>query len=73
MSPLVFHRINIPGEVLPYILAIYIYISVCARPGVCAAPKGSGFGPFWSEMPILVWNRVWFSRELRECMNEDIV
>ena len=21
------------------------------------------------QLPILVWNRVWFSRELRECMN----
>ena len=37
------------------------------------------FGPFWSEsgyvytLPILVWNRVWFSRELREHMNEVIV
>ena len=32
-------------------------------------PKGLGiFGPFWSEntLPILVWNRVWFLRELRE-------
>ena len=27
-----------------------------------------GFGPCWSEntLPILVWNRVWFSREQRE-------
>ena len=38
---------------------------------VCAAPKGRVFAPFWSEkraktLPILVWNRVWFSRELRE-------
>ena len=32
--------------------------------------------PFWSEnenRPILVWNQVWFSRKLRECMNLFIV
>jgi len=32
------------------------------------------FGTFWSEngryiLPILVWDRVLFSRELRDCMN----
>ena len=29
------------------------------------------FGPFWSEttLPIFVWNRALFSREIRECMN----
>ena len=41
---------------------------------VFAAPKGMVYGPFgWSEntLPILVWNRVWFSRNLRErtCTN----
>ena len=38
---------------------------------VRAAPTGRVFALFWSEngyTPILVWNRVWFSRELRECM-----
>ena len=45
---------------------------------VCAAPKGRVFAPFWSEkraktLPILVWNRVLFSRELPECMNIFIV
>ena len=45
---------------------------------VCAAPKGRVFAPFWSEkraktLPILVWNRILFSRELRECMNIFIV
>ena len=40
-----------------------------------AAPSGGVFAPFESEntLPILVWNRVWLSRELRECMNEFIV
>ena len=37
-----------------------------------------GVGPFWSENGytlclFLVWNLVWFSRELREHMNEVIV
>ena len=37
-----------------------------------------GVGPFWSENRytlclFLVWNLVWFSRELREHMNEVIV
>ena len=46
---------------------------------VCTSPKGVVFGPFlvWKRvytLPILVWNRpVWFSRELRECMNVFIV
>ena len=45
---------------------------------VCAAPKGRVFAPFWSEkraktLPILVWNRVLFSRKLPECMNTFIV
>ena len=43
-----------------------------ARKGY-AAPGGKGFERFWSEkkartLPISVWNRVWFSRELRVCM-----
>ena len=40
--------------VLPYISHIGMY-----------RPKGRVFGPFWSEntLPILVWNRVWFSRD----------
>ena len=31
-------------------------------------PKGRALGSFWSKntLPLLVWNRVWFSRELRE-------
>ena len=41
--------------------------------GMC---RHSGEG-FWAvlvwkwvyTLPILVWNRVWFSRELRQCMN----
>ena len=43
--------------------------------GICR-PKGYGF---WPEnggvyiLPILVWNRVWFSRELRERVNLVIV
>ena len=38
---------------------------------VCAAPSGRVFAPFWTEngYTLLVWNRVWFLRELRECMN----
>ena len=40
-------------------------------------PKGSGFEPFCLKTGIhfapLVWNRVWFSWELWECMNVDIV
>ena len=37
---------------------------------VCAAPSGRVFGPFWTENGYAqVWNRVWFSRELRERMN----
>ena len=55
------------GRVLPYIN----YISMC---------RSIGWG-FWAvlvwkrvyTLPILVWNRVWFSRELRECMNVFIV
>ena len=35
------------------------------------------FAPFWSEngytLCLLVWNLVWFSRELRECLNLFIV
>ena len=46
-----------------------------------AFSEGGGGGgmvsaPFWSEnenRPILVWNQVWFSRKLRECMNLFIV
>ena len=52
--------------VLPYIGHIGTY-----------RPKGCGF---WAvlvrkqvyTLPILVWNRAWFLRELRECMNEMI-
>ena len=52
---------------------------------ICAAPWGRVFAPFWSEnrytagipsippLPILLWNQVWFLRELRECMNVFIV
>ena len=39
---------------------------------VCAAPKGRIWGPFGLKTgiePISVWHRVWFSRELLECMN----
>ena len=42
---------------------------------MCAAPLGRVFAPFWSEngyafCPFLSGsNRVWFLRELRECMN----
>ena len=42
---------------------------------VCAAPSGRVFAPFWSEngyTPILVWNRVWFLRELRPGVYERI-
>ena len=45
------------GEVLPYI----------SCRGVCANPKSMVF------YTILVWNRVWFSRKLQECMNILIV
>ena len=45
---------------------------------VCAAPKGRVFVPFClikgiDFIPILVWNRVWFSNELHESMNLFIV
>ena len=43
---------------------------------VCAAPSGRVFAPFWSEngyTPILVWNRVWFLRELRPGVYERTV
>ena len=45
---------------------------------VFAAPKGRVCGPFWwseNTLSILVWNRVWFSRNLRErtCTNVFIV
>ena len=43
----------IRGGVLPYISHID-----------CDATKATGL-----TLSILVWNRVWFSRELRECMN----
>ena len=44
---------------------------------VCAAPMRRVFAPFWSEngsrlCPVWFgnfWNRVWFSRKLRESMN----
>ena len=56
--------------VLPYIR----HIGMCRQP----KPKGVVFTPFWSEngfyaLPIFVWNRVWFWRELREWMNVFIV
>ena len=38
--------------------------------------KGMVSAPVWSEngnRPILVWNQLWFSRKLRECMNLFIV
>ena len=55
------------GGVLPYIIHI----------GMCR-PKGYGFGAFlvWKQiytLPIWVWIRVWFSRELRERTNVFIV
>ena len=45
---------------------------------VFAAAKGIVYGPFWwseNTLPILVWNRVWFSRNLgeRTCTNVFIV
>ena len=55
------------GRRLPYIS----YIGMC-RPigkGVCAVLVWKGV----YTSPILVLNRVWFSRELRECMNVFIV
>ena len=57
------NNVNIARGVLPYIS----YIGMCR-------PIGSGFWAVvvWKRvytLPILVWNRVWFSRELRECMN----
>ena len=41
-------------------------------------PKGMVIAPFWSEKgyrlrPFLVWNRVWFSWELWECLNVFVV
>ena len=53
-----------PVGVLPYISHIK----------VCAVPKGKVFVLFWSEngyrlQPVLVWNRIWFSRKLGECMS----
>ena len=46
-----------------------IYVS---HIGMCR-PKGKVFALLWSEngyrLLIFVWNRVWFSRELRECTN----
>ena len=44
--------------------------------GAVGGSKGMVSAPFWSENgngPILVWNQVWFSRKLRECMNLFIV
>ena len=44
---------------------------------ICAAPWGRLLSFLvWkgvNTLPILVWNRVWFSRELRECMKVFIV
>ena len=59
-----------PGGVLPYLSHI----------GMCP-PSSRVFAPFFGlkfkkqvyTLAILVWNRVWFSRELRECMNVFIV
>ena len=50
---------GVVGGVLPSISHI----------GMCR-PKGYGF---WAHMPILVWNRVLFSRELQESMNVVII
>ena len=57
-----------PGGEYSLISAVYVF----------AAPKGMVYGPFWwseNTLPILVWNRVWFSRNLRErtCTNVFIV
>ena len=52
------------GGVLPYIS----YIGMCR-------PSSRIFAPFLSEsgtvytLPVLVCNKVWFLRELRDCMN----
>ena len=48
------------------------------KPNTCAAQKGRVFAAFWSEnryRPCLFWSgyRVWFLRELRECMNVFII
>ena len=55
-----------PGEVLPYISHGGMY-----------RPKGYAFAPFGLktgiDFPILVRNQVWFSRELRECINVSVV
>ena len=56
-----------PGGALPFI----------SFWGMCR-PIGSGFCAVlvWKQvytLPILVWNRVWFLRELRDCMNVLIV
>ena len=61
------HRTSGGGGVLPYINHI----------GMCR-PKGWGFCTIlvWKRvytLSILVWNLVWFSRELRECLNLFIV
>ena len=49
------------------ILACISHIDMCR-------PEGHGFcailGLKTDVLPILVWKRVWFSRELRECMND---
>ena len=49
---------QVGGGGLPYIR----YIGMCRL-------KGYGFGPFWSELSIVVLNRVSFSREQRERIN----
>ena len=55
------------GGVFPYIS----HVGICASKGVILAPFSSEKGH--RLCPFYVWNRVWFSRELRECMNVFIV
>ena len=70
----------------PVLVKIYRDLSATFFPGVLpytshidiCRPKGCGFWAFlvWKRvytLPILVWNRVWFSRELLECMNVFVV
>ena len=47
-------------------------LSYISHLGMCILRLFSLKTGIWT-LPILVWKRVWFSRELRECMNVFIV
>ena len=75
-SIIVLRRLHLRSHDATATRGIILFVS---HKGMCR-PKGyAWFAPYWSEngyklcLCILVWNRVWFLRKLRECMNVFIV